>query len=318
MPDLTLYLGVKTDPVEYRYSYEWLFRLMAEEGVAHAQIGSFFEMYWLPDEFFHDLRQQAQRFGVRISSVFTTHRELGGLFRPEPGFHEVAVRSLRRMIEIGALLGADSVGGSAGAVLRDRMADKAPGTRRFLDAMKSLLPYAYRLGIPAVTVEPMSCLAEPPTTPDEIVAWAEDVNTYRRRNPDRTAGFGYCVDIAHGYHRWGRPSGFDNLRFSGATLPYLHYIHLKNTDAHFDAPLGSPQASGSAGSSRWRCSAISCWRTPISSRSTKWSAIWRSLVPSWGAIIPTASWRGCSASRCATCAETFRSAIETYGDRSNE
>ena len=38
---LVLHLGVKTDPVEYRYSYEWLFRLMAEEGVHHANLVPF-------------------------------------------------------------------------------------------------------------------------------------------------------------------------------------------------------------------------------------------------------------------------------------
>ncbi|MCS7259586.1 MAG: hypothetical protein NZ765_02225, partial [Anaerolineae bacterium] len=75
---LTLQLGIKTDPIEYRFSYEWLFRLMAEEGVGHAQLGSFFEMTLLPDEFFVYLRKQAEQYGIRISSVFTTHRELGG------------------------------------------------------------------------------------------------------------------------------------------------------------------------------------------------------------------------------------------------
>ena len=45
MSDLTLHVGLKTDSVQYRYSYEWLFRLLAEEGIGHAQLGSFFEMY---------------------------------------------------------------------------------------------------------------------------------------------------------------------------------------------------------------------------------------------------------------------------------
>ena len=121
MSNLTLHVGLKTDSVQYRYSYEWLFRLLAEEGIGHAQLGSFFEMYQLPDEYFIALRRQAERYGVRISSVFTTHRELGGWFRQEPGWEAVSLRAFRRMIEIGALLGADAVGGSAGAVLRDQM-----------------------------------------------------------------------------------------------------------------------------------------------------------------------------------------------------
>lgn len=32
---LSLQLGVKTDPIEDRYSYEWLFRILADEGVLH-------------------------------------------------------------------------------------------------------------------------------------------------------------------------------------------------------------------------------------------------------------------------------------------
>ena len=78
MSNITLHVGLKTDSIQYRYSYEWLFRLLAEEGIEHAQLGSFFEMYQLPDEYFIALRRQAERYGVRISSVFTTHRELGG------------------------------------------------------------------------------------------------------------------------------------------------------------------------------------------------------------------------------------------------
>ncbi|MCA9443103.1 MAG: hypothetical protein KC964_20045, partial [Candidatus Omnitrophica bacterium] len=87
--NLQLHLGVKTDPIQYRYSYAWLFRLMAEEGIEHAQLGTFFEIYQLPDEFFHRLRRQADDFGIKISSIFTAHRELGGFFREEPGFVHV-------------------------------------------------------------------------------------------------------------------------------------------------------------------------------------------------------------------------------------
>ena len=106
MSDLTLHLGVKTDPVEYRYSYEWLFRLMAEEGVHHAQLGSFFELSQLPDEYFVELRRQAERYGVAISSVFTTHRELGGFLRREIGWEAVARRTIERYNQVGAGLGA--------------------------------------------------------------------------------------------------------------------------------------------------------------------------------------------------------------------
>jgi ribulose-phosphate 3-epimerase len=296
MSDLTLRVGLKTDSVQYRYSYEWLFRLLAEEGIGHAQLGSFFEMYQLPDEYFIALRQQAERYGVRISSVFTTHRELGGCFRQEPGWEAATLRAYRRMIEVGVLLGASAVGGSAGAVLRDQLEFKEAGLRRYAAMMKQLMGYAHTLGLPYLTIEPMSCLAEPPTTPAEIVALGEELARYHAEKPDTTARPGYCVDIAHGNIDETGALRFDNVSLFRACLPYLHHVHLKNTDERFDATFGS------AGSSRSRRFAICCWRTPTASRSRKLSAISRSQAPSWGETIPTVSWKGCSRSRSATCA----------------
>jgi len=239
MPDsLTLHLGVKTDPVQYRYSYEWLFRLMAEEGVHYAQLGSFFELYQLPDEWFINLRRLAASYDMRVAGVFTTHRELGGFFRDEPGWQEAAMRSFRRMIEIAALLGADSAGSNPGSVLRDRMQDKATGVRRYLDAMRQLLVYARKLGVPYVTAEPMSALAEPPTVPDEIRAMGRELRDFTAARPGQTAEFGYCVDVAHGYADAERCVRWNHLQLVEAALPWLQCVHLKNTDAHYDATFG--------------------------------------------------------------------------------
>lgn len=235
---LTLQLGVKTDPIEYRFSYEWLFRLMAEEGVRHAQLGSFFEMTLLPDEFFHYLRKQAERYGIRISSVFTTHRELGGCFRSEPGWEDVTQRTFCRFLEIGALVGAETVGGNAGAVLRDQMDRKDAGVERYLRFIKEMLVYAHRCDVPCVTIEPMSCLAEPPTLPEEIRAWGEELTAYHQAYPERTAAFGYCVDVAHGYADRDGCVVWDHMHLLQAALPYTRALHLKNTDQRYEATFG--------------------------------------------------------------------------------
>jgi sugar phosphate isomerase/epimerase len=235
---LALRLGVKTDPVEYRYSYEWLFRLMAEEGVYHAQLGSFVEMTLLPDEFFVQLRGQAEQYGVRISGVFTTHRELGGCLRQEPGWQAVTRRTHRRFIEIGALLGARTVGGNAGAVLRDQMHLKQEGMRRYLQHMKDMMAYAHQRGVPCLTIEPMSCLAEPPTLPDEMCAVAEELVAYHAVHPNRTSAVGYCVDVAHGYADQDGRVVWDNMQLLQAALPYTQALHLKNTDRLFDVTFG--------------------------------------------------------------------------------
>lgn len=235
---LPLRLGVKSDPIEYRYSHEWLFRLLADEGIDLVQIGSHFEMYQLPDEFFLELRQQAENYGIRLASMFTAHRELGGFFRSEPGYEQVARRNFERKIEIGGLLGAESVGSNPGAVMRDQMGTKAEGTACYIRHMKELMHFAKEQGVSWLTIEPMSCLAEPPTLPDEIVAMGEELTAYHESNRDSTAQVGYCTDIAHGYITQQDEIRFNHVELFEATLPYLYEIHLKNTDDRFNSTFG--------------------------------------------------------------------------------
>ena len=113
--------------------------------------------------------------------------------------------------------------------------------------MKQLMGYAHTLGLPYLTIEPMSCLAEPPTTPDEIVSLGEELARYHAENPDTTARVGYCVDIAHGHIDADGALLFDNVALFSATLPYLHHVHLKNTDARFDATFGFTAAERQRG-----------------------------------------------------------------------
>lgn len=248
MPNLTLRIGLKTDPIEYRFSYEWLFRLLAEEDVHYIQLGSFFELYHLPDEYFLDLRRLAEDYEVRIASLFTTHRELGGIMRDDhPAWETVARRNFERFIQVGALLGAQHVGSNVGAVLRDRMGFKQRGMQRHLRHMVELLGYAHQQGVPCLTHEPMSCLAEPPTLPDEIREMAEELVAHHNAHPDQTASFGYCVDVAHGYADQERRVQWDNYQLLEATLPYLREIHLKNTDRHFEAVFGFSPAEREKG-----------------------------------------------------------------------
>lgn len=238
LADLTLQLGVKTDPAQYRFSYQWLFRLLAEEGVSFVQLGTFFEVYQLPDEYFLQLRRQAEDLGIRISSIFTAHRELGGFFNDEPGWEAVARKNFERLIEVGALVGAQSVGSNPGAVYRDRMGLKRRGIECYLRHMKELMAFAHEKGVPWLGIEPMSCLAEPPTLPEEIQEMGDELAAWHRQHPDRTARVGYCTDIAHGYADGELTTRYDHLELLEATLPHLHEIHLKNTDARYSSTFG--------------------------------------------------------------------------------
>jgi ribulose-phosphate 3-epimerase len=212
---------------------------MAEEDIHYVQLGTFFELYHLPDEYFADLRRLAEAYDVRIASMFTTHRELGGILRDEhPAWEGVARRNYERLIEVAALLGAQHVGSNMGALVRDRMGFKQEGMRRHVSHMKELLGYAYQQGVACLTMEPMSCLAEPPTLPDEIGGVAEELLAHHNRHPNQTAAFGYCVDVAHGYVDRDFNLVWDNYQLLEATLPYVREVHLKNTDAHFDVVFG--------------------------------------------------------------------------------
>jgi ribulose-phosphate 3-epimerase len=239
---LTLQLGVKTDPAQYRFSYPWLFRLLAEEGVHDVQLGTFFEIYQLPDEYFLQLRRQAEDSGVRIHSVFTAHRELGGFLIDEPGWESVARQSYERLIRVGSLLGAQSVGSNPGAVYRDEMGSKRRGVERYLRHMKELMGLAHQQGVPWLVIEPMSCLAEPPTLPEEIRQMADELSSWHDRHPESTARVGYCTDVAHAYVDGNCTVRTDHLEMIEATVPYLYELHLKNTDARYSSTFGfSPQ-----------------------------------------------------------------------------
>ncbi|MEE2639293.1 MAG: ribulose-phosphate 3-epimerase [Planctomycetota bacterium] len=245
--ELQLELGVKTDPIEYRYSHPWLFDLLAEVGVRYVQIGTHFELYQLPDEFFHQLREQAEQRGLLIQSTFTAHRELGGFFREEPGYVDVARKNFERYIEVGGILGARSVGSNPGAVMRDRMDHKAAGIRCYTNHMKELLHFAKEKGVDWLTIEPMSCLAEPPTLPEECADLGRELTDYHEANADGTARVGYCSDIAHGYVDREGNVVYDHFELFEATLPWLYEVHLKNTDARYDSTFGFNQAEREKG-----------------------------------------------------------------------
>jgi len=240
---MKLQLGIKSDPIEYRYTFPWLFRIMADEGITSLQLGSFFEVYQLPDSYFINLKKEADSFGITIDSLFTAHRELGGFFQEDPAWADVARKNFERFIEIGALLGAKSVGSNPGAVMRDQMGLKAQGTACYIKHMKELMHFAHEKGIEWLTIEPMSCLAEPPTLPDEMASMGADLMGYHLEHPESTAKVGYCTDIAHGYLNADESECINHIDLFKASMPWLYEIHLKNTDNRFNSTFGFEPAN---------------------------------------------------------------------------
>lgn len=235
---MNLELGIKSDPVEYRFSYGWLFSLMKRKGVRNLQLGSFFEMYSLPDAYFVELKEEAASYGVTIRSLFTAHRELGGFFTGNSHLEKAARKNYERLIESASILGAEYAGSNPGAVYRDRMHEKTAGLRRYMEHMKELMVCARTLGLKGLTIEPMSCSAEPPTTPEEIDFVMSGLQDAYLSNPETCSPVYLCGDISHGY---ADRSGIVKHRHDElflASIPWMCEFHIKNTDSSYGSTFG--------------------------------------------------------------------------------
>ncbi len=240
-------LGIKSDPVEYRYSFEWLFDLMNDIDVKYVQLGSFFEIYHLEDGYFHELRELAERKNVRIKSCFTAHRELGGFLTGNPYLEKVARSCYERYIEIGGILGVDYLGSNLGAVYRDKMETKAEGIARYITHAKELVILAKEQGIKALTVEPMSCSVEPPSFPDEILTLMQTFEEFHAQYPSSTVPLYFCGDISHGVADQDGNVLHSNVELFKLEIPYMAEFHFKNTDRIFNSTFGFSEAEKARG-----------------------------------------------------------------------
>jgi sugar phosphate isomerase/epimerase len=235
---LKLSLGLKSDPIEHRYSFEWLFELMNGLGLRYVQLGSFPELYSLEDGFFLSLKERAEKRGILIKSCFTSHRELGGFFSGDAYLERSARRNYERYIRIASLLGADSVGSNPGSVYRDRMELKGRGIECYLRHLRQLMALARKQGLSFLALEPMSCLAEPPALPEETDTLLAALNDHHRSRPRSTVPVYLCGDIGHGVvDRHGRVL-HDNWSLFERQIPFMAEFHLKNTDALYQAAFG--------------------------------------------------------------------------------
>jgi ribulose-phosphate 3-epimerase len=235
---MKFHLGIKSDPIEYRYSFDWLFSLMDRNNVRFLQLGSFTEVFTAEDGYFHELKQAADSYGIRIKSCFTTHRDLGGWMTGNPYLERASYRNYKRYIEVAEILGADYVGGNAGGVYRDMMEYKTEGMERYLVNIKRLMKYAKDNGLKALNLEPMSCSGEPPSYPEEIRYMMETLHAYHMSMPDETVPVYLCSDIGHGIADEYRYVVHDNWDLFRMQIPWMSEFHIKNTDSSFDSTFG--------------------------------------------------------------------------------
>jgi sugar phosphate isomerase/epimerase len=239
---MKVHVGVKSDPIESRYSYEWLFDLLRGLGIQRVQLGTTYSVYQAADGYFRQLRKSAEKRGVRISSVFSAHRDFIGFAGGDPYLEEASMKGWRRLIEVAALVGADSAGANGFFVMRDQPQTKEAGAATFTKNMKELLPLAGKAGLKAITVEPMSSVYEWPATPEELTDMIGDLAPFLAEHRSTAAPLLLCGDISHGIADAERRVLHDNWSLFEMEIPWMWEFHFKNTDAVFDNTFGfSPE-----------------------------------------------------------------------------
>jgi hypothetical protein len=234
---MTLHLGVKSDPIESRYSFDWLFDIMTGCGVHRLQMGSSFPVFFAEDGHFRGLRRSAEAKGIRITSMFSSHRELG-FANADPLLDTAVRRGWERVIYVAALVGAESVGSNACIVLRDRPETREPGLRVFMENMKELLGIARAAGLQALTLEPMSSLYELPSTPDEVRSICDELGDFHASHAGTTVPLQLCGDISHGIADAEGRVLHDNWSLFEMQIPWMREFHFKNTDSIFNSTFG--------------------------------------------------------------------------------
>ena len=235
---MTVHLGVKSDPIESRYSFDWLFGIMKDCGVDRLQYGSALVTLLADDEYFRGLRRRAERRGIRITSLFSAAREFGGFASGDPHLAAATRRLWERLIHAASLLGASYAGTNASITMRDRPESRGEGIGRFFSAAPELMAIARREGLAGVTTEPMSSVWEYPSTPDELRSLGRKLAEVHAEHPGTTVPFLYCGDITHGVADKDRKVVHDNWELFELEMPWMAEFHFKNTDSLFNATFG--------------------------------------------------------------------------------
>ncbi len=231
-------LGIKSDPVQNRFSYEWLFSLMNSLGVHDLQLGGFIELPMLEDGFFYELREKAEKKGINIKSLFSMYRVMGGFFNNDSYMEKAARLTYEKYISAGALLGVDYVGASAGPVYLDKIDKKNSGIQCFFSHMEELMALAKEKGLKGLSTEIMSSTIEFPTSAEEIDLFMGYLGEYHKKNMGSTVPFYLLGDISHGYADKNKDVVFSNYDQFEYAIPYICEFHFKNTDRIYNNTFG--------------------------------------------------------------------------------
>jgi hypothetical protein len=244
---MKVHVGAKSDPIESRFSYEWLFDLMRGLGLHRMQLGTTYNVFTAGDEYFRQLRRSAEKREIVISSVFSARRDLSGFASGNPLLEEASVKGWKRLIEVGVLCGAASSGSNGFFLLRDQPHMRETGVATFLKNIKLLMAYAKKAGLKAITVEPMSSIYEYPATPEDLSTLFGALAPFLAEHAADTVPLLLCSDISHGIADAERKVVHDNWTLFEQQVPWMWEFHFKNTDAAFDSTFGFAPAERAKG-----------------------------------------------------------------------
>ena len=124
---------------------------------------------------------------------------------------------------------------------------KKPGIDCYISAMKDFMHLAEEKGLKGLSVEVMSCSAEPPSLPEEILLFMNTLNGYHEQNRTSTVPVYTVGDTSHGYADKNRNIVHSHEKIFELCVPHMVEFHIKNTDSRFESTFGfSPpeQAKG--------------------------------------------------------------------------
>lgn len=104
--------------------------------------------------------------------------------------------------------------------------------------MRELQHMAKEHGLKALCIEPMSCMAEPPTTPDEMKYYIGTLHQYHQAHAHNTVPVWLCGDISHGLCDADTKEVYSNIDLFVAGMPMMAEFHFKNTDAIYNSTFG--------------------------------------------------------------------------------
>jgi ribulose-phosphate 3-epimerase len=118
------------------------------------------------------------------------------------------------------------------------METKTDGIARAITALEELSRRARKLGLSAVTIEPMSSLAEPPSTPEELRHFMTHFEQFHAADPETTVPVYLCGDISHGVVDAEGCVVHTHMELFELEVPWLWEFHIKNTDSIYGSTFG--------------------------------------------------------------------------------